>query len=123
MNEKYFATKDLASRLANYPDYKDQIKILREALGMTQEQLAEKVDRTPRSIRQVENGEAFPRLTTLEKIAAALNAELKVSLIPKEDISGFLDKNMEQKEDNAGPTFEIQPPANDNSDFLIGETD
>jgi transcriptional regulator with XRE-family HTH domain len=96
-SSKFISSKDWQEWLANCPDYKDQIRTIREALGMTQEQLAKKVDRTPRSIRTIENGEAFPRISTLQKIADALNAELSISLIPKRDISEFFNKKRKQE--------------------------
>jgi DNA-binding XRE family transcriptional regulator len=105
--------------LVNYPEYKDQIKIIRKALGMTQEQLAKNIDHTPRSIRTIENGEALPKITTLQKIAEALNAELIISLIPEGDISEFL----KEKTDQAGSDFEVLSRPYDDSDFQIGETD
>ena len=123
------STKDLQKWLSNHPDYKDQIKMIREVLGMTQEQLAQKVDRTPRSIRTIENGEAFPRITTLQKIADALNAELNISLIPKKAIPGFLIEktNQEAKEfmeiDNTDSSFEMLSPSYEGTDIEFGEND
>jgi transcriptional regulator with XRE-family HTH domain len=92
-------------------DYKAQIKNLRESLGMTQEQLAARVDRTPRAIRQVENGEAFPRISTLGKIAEALNAELIISLVPKEN-AGTIGNEEIKIPHNVGP-----------DDLCFGEND
>ncbi len=120
------STKDLQEWLSNYPDYKDQIKMIREVLGMTQEQLAQKVDRTPRSIRTIENGEAFPRITTLQKIADALNAELNISLIPKKAFPGFLIEKTNQKAkefmelDNTDSSFEKQSPSYEGTDIEFG---
>jgi DNA-binding XRE family transcriptional regulator len=108
-NSRFKLTQGLFDWLSNYPEYKDQIKIIRKALGLTQEQLARKIDHTPRSIRTIENGEALPKITTLQKIADALNAELIISLIPEKDISEFLKEKTE--------------PAGDSNDFQIGETD
>lgn len=82
--EKNLISKTLRAKLASQPDYKDQIKILREAYGLTQEDLAKKVKRTSRSIRNIETGEAFPRISTLRVIARALKAELKIELIPED---------------------------------------
>ena len=123
------STKDLQEWLSNYRDYKDQIKMLREVLGMTQEQLAQKVDRTPRSIRTIENGEAFPRITTLQKIADALNAELNISLIPKKAIPGFLTEkiNQETKDfmelDNTDSASEMQSSSYERNEIEFGEND
>jgi transcriptional regulator with XRE-family HTH domain len=92
-------------------DYRSRIKTLRESLGMTQEQLAEKVGRTTRAIRQVENGEAFPRISTLGKIAEALNAELIISLISKGDKEIPKEKEI------------IIPPSIEPDDLRFGEND
>lgn len=54
-----------------------RIKELRKAQGMTQERLAEIVDIEPKHLSRIEVGKSFPSLDTLEKIAAALNDELK----------------------------------------------
>ena len=110
-------TEDLKEWLNRYPVYRDQIKVLREALGMTQEQLAQRVDRTSRAIRTIENGEAFPRISTLQNIAEALNAELRIFLVPKTDTSRFLD---EKKADQEAETYSF---AHDDGDFRIGEND
>ncbi|MCP5108186.1 MAG: helix-turn-helix transcriptional regulator, partial [bacterium] len=72
---------------AGFSDYKAQIKALRVAAGMTQEQLGKMVNRTGRAIRHIENGEAFPRISTLQNIAAALDAELTISLTRETGIS------------------------------------
>jgi len=123
--------KYLQEWLSNYPDYKDQIKMIRVVLGMTQGQLANKVDRTPRSIRTIENGEAFPRITTLQKIADALHAELHISLIPKKTIPGFLflpEKiSQEAKEfmehDNTDSALETQSSSYGGNEIEFGEND
>ena len=116
------STRDLLNRLPLYPDYKDQIKILREALGITQEELAKRVDRTPRSIRTIENGEAFPRISTLQRIAQALNAELKISLIPETETD-----NIEPLNDHEEPGQKVEENPDFSLDeekgFIIGETD
>ena len=113
MEKKYF-TGQISDWLTQYPDYKNQVKMIRETLGMTQDQLAKMVDLTPRAIRTIENGEAFPRINTLQKIADALNAELHIFLAPKQDISGFLKKKSEEEEIKF-PHYE--------DDFRIGEND
>jgi len=71
ISKKFKAIDDLPAWLSNYPDFKDQIKLLRETLGMTQEQLGKMVNRSLRSIQQIESGEANPKISTLYKIATA----------------------------------------------------
>ncbi len=97
-------------------DYKAQIKMLRESLGMTQGQLGEKVDRTSRAIRQIENGEAFPRISTLQRIADALNADLTISLSPKTPtVEPFNEQPGETEEETLFPVG--------GDDLRIGEND
>lgn len=46
---------------------------IRRAKGLTQEQLAERMDVTPLSIGFIEQGRRWPRLMTLQKLAKCLN--------------------------------------------------
>jgi len=133
INNRFTALRDLQEWMARYPDYKDQIRILRRSLGMTQAQLAKQVDRTPRSIRMIENGEAYPRVTTLQKLADALNADLIISLVPKIGVSEFLIETSTPVEEKLvkpdeiaherDSTLGIPAPSISSSDIQIGETD
>ncbi|MFC2146322.1 multiprotein-bridging factor 1 family protein [Acidobacteriota bacterium] len=131
INNRFIASRDLQGWMTLYPDYKDQIRILRQSLGMTQAQLAKLVDRTPRSVRMIENGEAYPRVTTLQNIAAALNADLIISLVPKTGVSEFLNESSTQVEDKSvrlndidmDSTSEMPSTSISGSDIQIGETD
>lgn len=53
-----------------------RIKEFRKQAGLTQEQLAEKVDLDARHLSRLEVGRHFPSLDSLERIAAALNVPL-----------------------------------------------
>lgn len=55
-----------------------RIKELRKNRGMTQDQLAERVDLATRYISLIEVGRSSPSLETIENIARALEVELKV---------------------------------------------
>jgi transcriptional regulator with XRE-family HTH domain len=133
INNRFIASRDLQEWMARYPNYKEQIRILRQSLGMTQAQLAKRVDRTPRSIRMIENGEAYPRVTTLQKMAAALNADLIISLVPKTGASEFLNESSTQVEEklvqpddienDRDSTVEMPSGSISGSDIQIGETD
>lgn len=46
---------------------------IRRGKGLTQEQLAERMDVTPLSIGFIEQGRRWPRLATLQKLAKCLN--------------------------------------------------
>lgn len=54
-----------------------RIKELRKQCGISQDQLAERIDIDPKHVSRIEVGRSYPSLDTLEKIAMALNVELK----------------------------------------------
>jgi transcriptional regulator with XRE-family HTH domain len=88
---------------------------------MTQDQLAKMVNRSRRSIQQIENGEARPKISTLYRIANALNTELKITLIPRQNIMEFLDEKARKKAEQlvrlteTSSTLEIQSPSKEES--------
>lgn len=63
------------------PDIKTQfgqsLKALRESRGLSQEKLGELIELTEDSVGNMERGKHWPRLKTLEKILAALDAQPK----------------------------------------------
>lgn len=121
ISKKFKSMEDLPEWLSNYPDFKDQIKLLRESLGMTQEQLGKKVNRSLRSIQQIESGEANPKISTLYRIAEALNTELNIALIPRKSIIEFLDEKASRRAEQlvklteASSVLEIQSPSKEES--------
>ncbi|MCG2709597.1 MAG: helix-turn-helix domain-containing protein [Thermodesulfovibrionales bacterium] len=54
-----------------------RIKELRKAKGLSQEELSEKVGIDSKHLSRIEVGKSYPSLDTLEKIANALNVEIK----------------------------------------------
>ena len=56
---------------------------LRLAKGLTQEQLARLLDTKQESIARLESGNSLPSLSTVKKVAEALDAELEINLRPK----------------------------------------
>jgi len=58
-----------------------EIRALREARGLSQRELAERVGTTQSAIARLEGGNVSPSLPTLDKIAEALDVELSVSLV------------------------------------------
>jgi transcriptional regulator with XRE-family HTH domain len=121
ISNKFKSTSELPEWLTNYPAFKDQIKIIRETLGMTQEQLGKMVNRKARSVQNIESGNAMPKIKTLNEIANALNAELKIVLIPREYIRSYLDKKASKKAeqliklDQKSSALEIQSPSEEES--------
>jgi len=53
-----------------------QIREIRKARGLTQEQLAEMIDVEQKHVSRIESGKNYPSIDRLEKIAAALNSSL-----------------------------------------------
>lgn len=97
VSNKFKSAEDFPGWLDAYPDYKEQIKILRETLGMTQEQLGDRIQRSQRAVSNIENGSSTPTISLLQTIAEALNADLKVCLIPRKKITEFLDEKSTEK--------------------------
>lgn len=56
---------------------------LRLAKGLTQEQLAKLLNTKQESIARLESGNSLPSLSTVKKVAEALDAELEINLQPK----------------------------------------
>ena len=57
---------------------------LRLAKGLTQEQLARLLNTKQESIARLESGGSLPSLSTVKKVADVLDAELEISLRPKQ---------------------------------------
>ncbi len=54
-----------------------RIKELRKLRKLSQEELSEKIGIDPKHLSRIEVGRGFPSLAALERLAAALNMELK----------------------------------------------
>ncbi len=54
-----------------------RIKEIRKIRGLSQEQLSGKIDIDPKHLSRIESGRSFPSLDTLEKLANALQVEVK----------------------------------------------
>jgi len=67
------------------PEYKLAAALirLRLAKGLTQEDLAKMLNTKQESIARLENGGSLPSLSTMKKLAEALDAELEINLRPK----------------------------------------
>lgn len=67
------------------PEYKlaSALIRLRLAKGLTQEQLAKLLNTKQESIARLESGGSLPSLSTVRKVADALDADLEINLRPK----------------------------------------
>ena len=73
------------------------IRRLRKERNLTQEELAEQLGVTCQAVSKWENGQAFPRIDTFEKLAAALDTSVENIFSASKDLK-------------AVKTF-LQPPA------------
>ena len=60
-----------------YQKFGERVKELRKEKGLSQEQLAEKIKRDPRTIVSIEGGKRNPTLNTINKIAKAIATDIK----------------------------------------------
>jgi transcriptional regulator with XRE-family HTH domain len=70
------------------PEYKFAANLirLRLAKGFTQEDLARVLNTKQESIARLESGGSLPSLSTMKKIASALEADLEINLLPKKSV-------------------------------------
>lgn len=54
-----------------------RIRTIRKRRGLTQEALAEKIDRTADAVSQLERGRSLPSFETLERLAFALDVPIR----------------------------------------------
>lgn len=86
-----------------------QIRSLRHGRGWTQRQLAERTGLAQQNLSAYERGEARPRLSTLARILAALDAEVRIvarqppivgteegSVLSPEALQAFIDRRIER---------------------------
>ena len=59
-----------------------QLRELRVALGMTQQQVAERSGRPQATIARLEKGEVEPRFDLLNRVAEALGVRVEIHLVP-----------------------------------------
>ena len=116
-------TLDLPQWINEYPKLNNQVKAIRESMGISQEQLAENIGLTWRSIPNIESGNVNPKITTLQKIADYLNCDLKILLIPREKLP--LEENehepKKEKEDTPNQKKLTFSRASDNINTSQGE--
>lgn len=75
------------------------IRSIRNALGMTQAQLAERMSITPQGIQKIETSEEAytARLETLQEVAHALDCRLSYTLVPNQPLQATVEKQTLKK--------------------------
>ena len=73
---------------------KGWIRAIRDALGMTAEQLGERLGITQPSVQRLEQSEAEDtiQLNTLRRVAEALDCEVVYALVPRENLQKVYDR-------------------------------
>lgn len=64
-----------------------RLREIRKSRGLTQERLAERIDRSVDAVSALERGLALPSFETLEKLADALNVPVRDFFDVEEDVS------------------------------------
>lgn len=71
----------------------EQIRDVREALGMTQRQLAQRCQLHQSVIAEIESGKRKDLcLSTIKKLAVGLNCQSLIQIVPQKEISKILDE-------------------------------
>lgn len=71
----------------------EQIRDVREALGMTQQQLAQRCQLHQSVIAEIESGKRKDLcLSTIKKLAVGLNCQSLIQIVPQKEISKILDE-------------------------------
>jgi transcriptional regulator with XRE-family HTH domain len=65
-----------------------KVKVTRERMGLTQEQLADLIGRTPETVSNIERGRTLPSLSTLEKLGRCLQTPVR-ELLDDEPAGGI----------------------------------
>ena len=75
------------------PSVGQQVKQIREMLGMTQSQLARRTGMQQSAIAEIESGKRRDlRLSTINRLSAGLEGRLHIALIPETNIRELLNK-------------------------------
>ena len=117
ISKKMKSVKHLPEWLKQMADIFTQINLIRNALGMTQEQLAQRVGGNQGDIAKLEKGQRKDvQISTLKKVAESLNCKLLIALVPKEELLPFVERKSEEKAmkliraSSANMAMELQKP-------------
>jgi transcriptional regulator with XRE-family HTH domain len=90
----------------------EKIRLIRETKGLTQEQLAEKLDMSPSAYGDIERGSSDIKLSRLEKIAESLEVKLSELFELSEkgsfNIINLMHSNNETKIHISSSAFELE---------------
>ncbi len=93
MTNQLKSMKHVPTWLSRHLSLGEQIRQTREALGMTQEQLAERSKLRQNVIAEIESGKRKDLcLSTIQKLAVGLNCQSLIQMVPQKKISEILDE-------------------------------
>jgi transcriptional regulator with XRE-family HTH domain len=75
--------------IKSHETFCDNIKRLRRQMGITQQELADKIGCSRPYIAELEAGRNAPTLTIVDKVAAALDCQPSVLLIPHQTVESI----------------------------------
>ena len=126
INQTYRPGTELPGFLKDRQPIVSQIKSLREALGMSQAQLAARAGIRQSQLAQIENHPGGDyQISTVNRLAAALNCHLLTALIPDKEIEKILDQKAEKlarkllKISSGQAALELQLPEKKYRDFQL----
>jgi transcriptional regulator with XRE-family HTH domain len=97
VSARFNSIKKIPSWIKTLGAWANQLKAIREALGMTQAQLAKRLATTQISISRLENEDVSPTLKTMTKIANSLNCDLVVAMVPRKELSQTVEELANKK--------------------------
>lgn len=116
ISARFNSIKLLPAWLKSLGPWADQLKSIREVLGLSQKQLAKRLDTTQISMSRLENKNANPTLKTMTRIADTLNCDLIVAMVPRKELDKTVEDLAEKKADElmkqsiANAAMELQRP-------------
>lgn len=105
----------------DFEELRKRIRERRKFLGMTQEELADKINISTMSIRRYESGERLPKHETVEKIAKALQCDISELISPKEERQLIIQNVIDSLEDLCDKNEKAQQEAEEavKGDYLV----
>jgi predicted DNA-binding mobile mystery protein A len=96
LDERFDALRPLMGRPRPHTGW---IRAIRQALGMSGSELADRLGVTPQSVSDMERNEASGsiRLATLERAADALGCELEYVLVPRKNLESMVEEQARRK--------------------------
>lgn len=88
---------DIMKQIVTEKPKQGWLKTIREIFGMTTTQLAKKLNITQPRIVNLEKNERNTKISTMERIADALNCDFVYAFIPRENINDIIYKQAKKK--------------------------